>query len=73
MCHQSRIRLLAPTTPRGRERVRSDVLEKAREGKGRETTIRAASMVVIVVDVVFVVVLFEHRVEIPGSNWPVVV
>ena len=48
-------------------------MEKAREGKGRETTIRAASMVVIVVDVVFVVVLFEHRVEIPGSNWPVVV
>lgn len=38
MRYQGRIRLLAPTTPRGRERARSDVLlEKRKERAIRET------------------------------------
>lgn len=36
MCRQGRIRLSAPTTPRGRERLRSSVSKKKR----RETTIK---------------------------------
>ncbi|XP_076650918.1 synaptic transmission protein complexin isoform X1 [Halictus rubicundus] len=67
MCRQGRIRLSAPTTPRGRERLRSSVSRKKR----RETTIKpprtsqrqpspssSSSS------------LFEHR-SIRDSDWPI--
>lgn len=68
MCYQSRIRLSAPTTSRGKERARSDVLlEKRKERAIRKLT----TSVVVVAVVIVVVVLFERR-SIRDSNWPVV-